>query len=251
MALIHCNWRADSLGLACSFDALVPEQAAGPHKVLYLLHGMSDDHTIWQRRTAVERYVEPLPLVVIMPAADRSFYVDMARGPRYGTMLAEELPRVVANLFHVSAAREDTFVAGLSMGGYGAFKLALDHPERFAAAASFSGAVDMGFRLNGGDAGWLREMEGIFGPAAEFSGGPHDLLALATRLAATDQLPPRLYQWCGTDDFLIEHNRNFVAHARKLGLPVDYSEGAGGHTWDRWDDQLRRFLVWLGFAPAL
>ena len=78
-----------------------------------------------------------------MPQVHRSFYADEAHGCRFWTFLSEELPAVVASFFRVSTRREDTFVAGLSMGGYGALKWALRQPERFAAAASLSGALDV------------------------------------------------------------------------------------------------------------
>src|SRR5213080_4930690 len=114
-----------------------------PPPVLYLLHGLSDDDTIWLRRTSIERYVAPLGLAVVMPQVHRSFYTDQASGGNYWTFLSEELPELVGTLFRVSQRREDTFVAGLSMGGYGAVKWALRQPDRFAAAASLSGGLDV------------------------------------------------------------------------------------------------------------
>jgi S-formylglutathione hydrolase FrmB len=109
-------------------------------KVLYLLHGYSDDHSIWMRRTSVERYAAEHHLAVIMPAVNHSFYTNEVQGERYWDYISEELPRAMHRFFRLSDKPEDTFVAGLSMGGYGAMKLALTHPERFGAAASFCGA---------------------------------------------------------------------------------------------------------------
>src|SRR5918912_3501776 len=154
MALLRCDVFSDALGLSTSLTVILPQPTttqiglegdAGdePPPVLYLLHGLSDDDTIWTRRTSIERYVAPLGLAVVMPQVHRSFYTDEAYGGRYWTFVAEELPELVGSLFRVSARREDTFVAGLSMGGYGALKLALRQPERFAAAASLSGALDV------------------------------------------------------------------------------------------------------------
>src|SRR5690606_35149889 len=119
------------------------------HPVLYLLHGLSDDDTIWLRRTSIERYVAGLGLAVVMPNVHRSFYADMAYGGQYWTFLTEELPRVAGDFFPLSDAREDNYVAGLSMGGYGAFKWALSYPERFAAAGSLSGVLDLAKHQNG------------------------------------------------------------------------------------------------------
>ena len=111
--------------------------------MLYLLHGLSDDHTAWLRYTSIERYATARGLAVVMPAVHRSFYADEAHGHAYWQFVSEELPRIVAAFFRLSERPEDTFVAGLSMGGYGALKLGLHHPERFAAVASLSGAVDV------------------------------------------------------------------------------------------------------------
>ena len=107
--------------------------------MLYLLHGLSDDHTAWLRYTSIERYATARGLAVVMPAVHRSFYADEAHGHAYWHFVSEELPAIVAAFFRLSERREDTFVAGLSMGGYGALKLGLHHPERFAAVASLSG----------------------------------------------------------------------------------------------------------------
>src|SRR4051812_22076552 len=155
MALLRWDFFSDALSLSTSMTVILPQPTstqigmtgdAGDEApaVLYLLHGLSDDDTIWLRRTSIERYAAPLGLAVVMPQVHRSFYTDEAYGGRYWTFVSEELPELVARFFRVSERREDTFVAGLSMGGYGALKLALRQPERFAAAASLSGALDVG-----------------------------------------------------------------------------------------------------------
>src|SRR5215213_10189016 len=130
MAHLRCDFFSDALGLSTSMTVILPQPTQnqigmagkageGPPPVLYLLHGLSDDDTIWLRRTSIERYVAPLGLAVVMPQVHRSFYLDEAIGNRYWTFLSEELPSVVGSFFRVSQRREDTFVAGLSMGGYG------------------------------------------------------------------------------------------------------------------------------------
>ena len=157
MALLNCDVFSDVLGLSTSLTVILPQATttqigmtgnardADP-PLLYLLHGLSDDHTIWLRRTSIERYVAPLGLAVVMPQVHRSFYTDEVYGNRYWTFLSEELPELVHGFFRLSRRRADTFVAGLSMGGYGAMKWALRCPERFAAVASLSGAVDIASR---------------------------------------------------------------------------------------------------------
>ena len=157
MSLIHWDFRSEVLDLSTSTCVILPDppiwkggipRSRGEYRLptLYLLHGLSDDHTTWLRRTSIERYVAPMDLAVVMPAAHRSFYTDMAggvKGHRYWTFISEELPALARWFFPLSDASEDNFVAGLSMGGYGAYKLALSHPSKYAAAASLSGALNV------------------------------------------------------------------------------------------------------------
>jgi S-formylglutathione hydrolase FrmB len=255
MALLHCNFYSHVLDLNCSMDVILPDpvrkldgtlvERTQPSQVLYLLHGLSDDNTIWQRRTSIERYMETYDLAVVMPAVDRSFYTDMAQGNRYWTFISEELPELVQEYFQLSTAREDTFAAGLSMGGYGAFKLALSHPDRFGAAASLSGAVDMAHTADREEPEWVAEKTRIFGPLDKMPGSEMDLLHLAVKLAESAYKDMPLFAWCGTEDFLYEQNLNFRKHANELNLNFTYEEGPGDHMWKYWDDQIQNVLAWL------
>lgn len=261
MAFFDCHFFSDVLGLSCSACVLLPQPTTrqigmegGARRarfpVLYLLHGLSDDHTIWMRRTAIERYAAAKNIAVVMPAAGRSFYQDMASGPRFWTFLSEELPALMASFFPLSTAREETFAAGLSMGGYGALRLGLAKPEHFAAVASLSGALDVarrcreagreGSRLSGA------EMTGIFGPELAAAGTDADLFALAERLARSGAPRPAIYLTCGTEDALLPESRAFRQHLETLGLPCAYEESPGAHEWSYWDAQIQRVLDWLG-----
>ena len=255
MTLIHCNFFSDVLGLSTAMDVILPQTAGGEAggssgaqgrrlPTLYLLHGLSDDHTIWQRRTSIERYVEGRGLAVVMPAVGRSFYTDAVHGLRYWTFLSEELPAIARSLFPLSAAREDTFAAGLSMGGYGAFKLALRCPEKFAAAASLSGSLDLSSHAHA-EGAWRAELEDIFGNLDAIAGSDNDLLHLAETVARASGPKPRLYQWCGTEDFLCAGNVRFRDYARRVGLDLTYEESPGSHEWSYWDRQIQRVLEWL------
>ena len=140
MALLSWNFHSHTLGISASANVILPQAAVEKGEklpVLCLLHGLSDDHTNWQRRTSIERYADPLGLAVVMPAVNRSFYANMAHGPRYWDFICEELPQLCAIFFPLSDKRADTFVAGLSMGGYGAFKVALSHPNRSGSGQPF------------------------------------------------------------------------------------------------------------------
>ncbi|MEM1213752.1 MAG: alpha/beta hydrolase family protein [Planctomycetota bacterium] len=262
MPLLHCQFHSRTLGLATAIDVLLPQPTDASQigldgsntntpcqgwPTLYLLHGLSDDHSIWLRRTALERYAAPLGLAIVMPNAHRSFYTDMATGPRYFAFLTEELPALCRSMFRLSDSRADNFVAGLSMGGYGAFKWALTHPDRFAAAASLSGALDMQLHINDPiDRLDAHELANIFGPPDTFADSPNDLFALARKAASQPQPKPKLYQCCGADDFLIQDNHNFNRLAQDLKLDHVYEEHPNhAHTWAYWDQQIQRVLEWL------
>lgn len=259
MALIQCRFFSDVLGLSTSMTVILPEtthtqigmqgqSSSGPHPTLYLLHGMSDDDTIWLRRTSIERYVSNLGLAVVMPQVDLSFYTDMAEGNRYWTFISEELPAKCRSFFPLSSRREDNLVAGLSMGGYGAFKLALRRPDMFAAAASLSGALNMSRRIEDdaveGSAGSL--FRRIFGPDGP-AGTDNDLLHLLDNFRSEEQRhqAPMLYQCCGTEDFLYEDNLTFRDACQSAGMKLTYEEGPGAHEWGYWDTQIQKVLKWL------
>ena len=252
MALMRCNVFSEVLGLSTSMTVILPQATSGqigmagaarggPAPVLYLLHGASDDDTIWLRRTSIERFVAPLGMAVVMPQVDLSFYCDEVHGNRYWTFLSEELPELVGGFFKVSDRREDTFVAGLSMGGYGALKWALRRPERFAAAASLSGALDVADLRT---SGWRPEMmDRVFGGRA-VAGTDDDVFHLLE--GADPVTAPRLYLCCGTeDDLIIDANRRFAAAAAGRGLDPTVDIGPGEHDWGYWDRRIVDVLAWL------
>lgn len=246
MALLRCSFFSDALTLSTSMSVILPERASAPPPVLYLLHGLSDDDSAWIRRTSIERYVAPLGLAVVMPQVHRSYYTDQASGGRYWTFLSEELPELVSSFFRVSERREDTFVAGLSMGGYGAFKWALRQPERFAAAASLSGALHVaGQRWRRVRPNDPRMVPRIFGDQP-VAGSPDDLMALARQ--ADPGSVPALRLWCGSEDILLADNLLFRDTCLAAGLPVAATISSGEHEWGFWDATIQEVLAWLPLA---
>lgn len=254
MALLHVNYFSEVLGLSTSMDVILPQPAEGQIgmgsvavngklPVLYLLHGLSDDHTIWQRRTSIERYVADLPLAVVMPTVHRGFYTDAKQGYNYWTHISEEIPNIVKSFFPISDRREDTFAAGLSMGGYGALKLGLRMPDKFAAVASLSGAVDMAGRRDLGD-DFGPEYKRIFGSQQEMSGSDDDLVAVFERQVEKGVQLPKIMLICGTEDFLYKQNTDM--RDRMTGrVDLTYFEEPGVHEWGFWDRNIQRVLDWL------
>jgi putative tributyrin esterase len=254
MALVRCDFFSDVLGLSTSMTVVLPQTTSAQigmtgattradAPVLYLLHGLSDDGTIWLRRTSIERYAAPLGLAVVMPQVARSFYTDEAHGNRYWTFLSEELPQLARSFFHLSDRREDTFVAGLSMGGYGAAKWALRHPDRFAAAATLSGVTDIvGVVGLDHEPGRDQLWDTIFG-GRPLAGTDDDLFHLLDTVDPAQA--PKLYVGCGTEDRLIGHNRRFGDAARARGFDVTEDFRPGEHEWGLWDDTIQDVLRWL------
>jgi len=258
MALLHVDFFSDVLGMCVNMDVILPQQTngqigmesaakKGKCKTLYLLHGMSDDHTIWQRRTSIERYVSQLGIAVVMPTTHLGFYTDTAYGMRYYTYIAEELPGICRQFFpQMSDKREDTLVAGLSMGGYGAWKLGLRAGSTFGAAASLSGALDIAGSIDRHTARHDEKpllFEGIFGDLTAVKGSDNDISALLKK-SAKKKNKPRLYAWCGTEDFLYADNVKVWEEAKKLGYDLTCQESAGDHQWKYWDEWIQAVLKW-------
>ena len=226
-----------------SFTAIVPEGKTGPFPVFYLLHGLSDDHTGWTRRTSIERYVAGLPLIVVMPNGERGFYTDAKDRPKaaFETNIVRDIVGFVDRTFQTIPTREGRVIAGLSMGGYGALKLALKHPDLFCAAVSHSGAVQFGERAYSAEDDWGREWRAVLG--ANPKGGPDDIFALAEKCDPAKR--PALRIDCGTDDFLIDENRALDAHLTALGIPHEYEEHPGAHNWEYWDAHIQDTLAFF------
>ncbi len=233
-------------------NVILPQRSAEPNQqkkkwpTLWLLHGLGDNHTDWMRRTSIERYVEPLDMAVVMPAVNRSFYQNMHKGLRYGIFIREELPGIARSLFPLSEKREDNFVAGLSMGGYGAFLLALRKPHNYAAAASLSGVLDLASHLNDDETRIsYEERYNIFGPVESGLSEDRDLMSLVENAVRSGAELPALYHCCGKEDYLHQDNVSFHRKAQSLGMDIIFEESAADHTWDYWDKMIQRVLQWL------
>ena len=257
MALINCNFYSEALEVGTTVTVILPENAggqvgidgneeSGKPSVLYLLHGLTDDQTIWQRMTSIERYVSSMNLAVIMPTTGRGFYTDMKEGYRYWQFISEELPDKMQSFFNVSTKREDTFVAGLSMGGYGAIKLMLSKPDKFCVGATLSGAVDLASLYYTRDTLSVEELQRIVGTKEELVGSENDLFHLIEELKKNNIDIPKIYSVCGKDDVLcLGGNRNFKNFCIDNGVDIEYYEHEGDHNWEFWDRYIQDVLEWL------
>ncbi len=256
MAYMHIDHLPETVKVQSPLNIILPDPGlingvpVRDRKVLYLLHGLSDDASAWQRYSSIETYAKTYGIVVVMPSVSRSFYLDQPNGQKYFTFLTEELPQYLEDVFGIVPDREKTFVAGLSMGGYGAMKCSLLHPERYFAAASFSGVLSMhGWEADLNDPR-STEFSYLFGDLSKLSGGEHDPSTWLTNAVKGGKKIPRLFVSCGLLDELLPTNRYFIENCKSLGVQVEYHEEEGIHDWYFWDRQIRQFLAFALGNPS-
>lgn len=249
MALIRLDHVPDTVKVNLLLNIILPDPGmmkgvpVSERKVLYLLHGLSDDASAWQRFSPIEILARQYGLVVVMPSVGRSFYADQPNGQRYFTYLTEELPRYLQDVFGIVPRRENTLIAGLSMGGYGAFKAAFTYPERYFAAASFSGVLSMAILSLRPDDDRQAEFVSIFGDLAKVPGSINDPAFWLQRAAANPAALPKLFVTTGRQEDLYPLNQMFKEACEKLSIDLDYLEEDGKHDWFNWNRQIERFLA--------
>ena len=249
MALIRIDHVPETVKVNLPLNIILPDPGnmggvtVAKRKVLYLLHGLGDDASAWQRYSSIETLAAAYGLVVVMPSAGRSFYTDQPNGQKYFTYLSEELPRYLADVFGLAPCREDTFIAGNSMGGYGAFKAALLHPERYTAAASFSGVLSLAILQAMPDDPRRDEFALLFGDLGNLPRSEHDPAVWLQRAAKDASLLPRLFIAVSRQEDIYPLSGMFHAACQSLGVQSDYHEEDGAHDWFFWDGQIRRFLA--------
>ena len=227
------------MNMASAVNVVLPDEGSlKKAPVVMLLHGLSDNASGWSRYTACEQYAREVGAVLIMPEVQRSFYTDMANGLLYFTYIHSELPRLCRRMFGLSSRRELNFIAGLSMGGYGALKCALSFPNHYAGCGSFSGVTD--FRRRVVSAKNDREFDAILGPGHPVRSG-QDLFALAGKVKNA----PKIFMSCGEQDSLFDDNIRFDEHLTKLGISHRFSHRPGDHNWRFWDRSLQDFFTFI------
>lgn len=254
--VMTCRYDSSALGEQRSFNIILPTNYAhSTHRypVLYLLHGYGDDHTAWSYMTDLSGFAADLNVIIVMPDASRSFYVNSAGDPkaRFEDMIIKDLIPYVDSHFRTIPLPRCRAVAGLSMGGYGAAFLGLKHYRQFAAVGSFSGAVARAHidpvdesKLDDNGRKKQQEMVALFGTAGSNERKERDPFALIEKIPAGQV--PALYICCGGQDFLLNENRMFVDHLAKLKIPYEYREiSPKSHSWDFWNDHVKEFLQFV------
>lgn len=222
----------ESLGLA---DAPASHILKAKFPVLYLLHGFGNNHAQWTGYTNVEMYAEEQRIAVVNISAENKAYAKVG-GDDFVRFLDEELPEFLLNYFPISDKPEDTYIAGLSMGGFGAYLHGLTHPERFRAIGAFSAATQLNPKT------FAENPMGAGGDAEK----AYDLHELAKKIKEEGKKFPKIYAACGDKDFLFQADKAFAEELKEAGADVTWKEVAGfGHEWRFWDQQVEQFLDWL------
>jgi len=253
MAKVVCNFLSYSLNRAVDITVVLPSvtcpeamslpgQAPATHvlpakfPVVYLLHGFANNHAQWTGYTNVELYAEERRIAIVNISAENKAYAKVGADD-FKRFVSEELPEFVTNYFPVSNKPEETYIAGLSMGGYGAFMHGLTHPERYRAIGGFSAGLSINPAVFAADP---------LGQAEAETSPEYDVRALAQKIVDDDKAFPAIYTACGTEDFLFADNQAFAAELAELGADVTWKEVPGfGHEWRFWDQQVEQFLDWI------
>ncbi|MEO5897510.1 MAG: alpha/beta hydrolase family protein [Vicinamibacterales bacterium] len=237
--------RSAALGREMKYRVLLPsgyDTSPKRYPVLYLLHGLGGDYTDWTMRTNLAEYSRSFPLIIVMPDGENSWYTNTLDGTsKFEDYMTTDLQADVVRKYRTVNSRYGRSIAGLSMGGYGALKLALKRPAQFAVVGAFSGAFsitqDLGTKLNATDAAQVMT---IFGAPESEARKDNDVFLLAAAVKPAGA--PYVYVDCGTADGLLPTNREVARAVHKAGLAYEYHEVAGAHTWDYWDRRIRVFL---------
>lgn len=261
MALIQVNFLSKSLMRTVPLHVILPVdkltfpgmplREEKPFKTLYLLHGIFGNYTDWVSGTNIQRWAEEKDLAVVMPSGDNMFYVDQeASHNYYGELIGQELVEITRKMFPLSHRREDTFIAGLSMGGYGAIRNGLKYHGTFGYIAGLSSAMLIdGLEARTNDTPFFIERrdfaESFFGDLSRVKDSDKDPKWLVKKLIAEQADLPKMYLACGVEDSLLEPNREFRDWLLAAGVDVTYEEGPGSHEWDFWNRYIKKVIGWL------
>ncbi len=255
MAFIQINMMSESLMRTINVNAIIPVDKISfnkkgekqkKFKTLYLLHGVFGSQVDWINGTNIQRWAEEKDLAVIMPAGENRFYIDQPKThDYYGKLIGEELVRVTRELFPLSDRKEDTFICGLSMGGFGALRNGLKYHDTFGYVAGLSAANILDIEntkhsLLGDD-----YIEAVFGDLDQARNSDRSISWLIRNNAAHKKTKQKIYMACGESDMLKDQTEKLYELFEANGYDVSYETGPGSHEWDFWNRYIKHVLDWL------
>jgi len=232
------SFHSAALDREMKYRILLPcgyQTGGGRFSVLYLFHGLYGDYLNWDTRTNLERYAQSYELIVVMPDADDSWYTNSASDPKdkFEDYIAKDLVAEIDAKFRTLRSRHARAIAGLSMGGYGALKIALRYPDDFAFAGSLSGALNAPQDLGDKRPEFRDQLLKVFGSPGSMVRADNNVFSLLQSASAKNL--PYFYLACGTADDFLPVNRDFTAQLLSRSAAYEYHETTGGHAWDYWD----------------
>ena len=269
MAIFRISFMAETLGRTVPLTVILPtdkvyfgdmprREPGKPYKTLYLLHGILGDDTDWLYGTRIARWAAEKDLCVVMPSGENMFYVDQPdTGNRFGEFIGRELVEFTRKTFPLSHKREDTYIGGLSMGGYGAMRNGLKYSDTFGAIIGLSSAflVDESLLIVNPNPTFPSDRQeykkAVFGQDLEaaIASDKNPYVLIRQHLEQKKEIPA-IFMACGKDDFLLSKNQKFVSFLRENNVPVHYIEAPGSHEWDFWDTHIKKALEWLPLEDA-
>ncbi|SCP98687.1 alpha/beta hydrolase [Anaerobium acetethylicum] len=266
MAFIQMNLLSKSLMRTVPVNVILPADKMvfpgmpvredKPYKTLYLLHGVFGNYTDWVNGTRIQRFAEENDLVVVMPSGDNAFYVDQPKGNNYyGEFIGKELVELTRKMFPLSHRREDTFIGGLSMGGYGAIRNGLKYSDTFGYVVALSSALlteSLPDRTN--EAPFFLETrdyaESCFGNLDEVLTSDKNPKYLVEQLIKEGKELPAFFMACGDQDSLLGVNQDFADFLKENQAEITFEVGPGDHEWDFWDTYIKKGIEWLPVETA-
>ncbi|GAE29455.1 alpha/beta hydrolase [Alkalihalobacillus hemicellulosilyticus] len=260
MAMLQVNFYSKAMRREVTFNALIPldtmempgreKDVQQPMRALYLLNGYTGSHTDWISFTRIRELSDKHRIAVFMPAGENHFYVDDEdKGALYGEYVGNEIVTYTRELFPISHRKEDTFIGGLSMGGYGAIRNGLKYAENFSKIIALSSALitykaqnaDTDFNDGIADYNYFRR---VFGDLTKLEGSDKDPEALIKRVKDAKVEIPAIYMACGTEDFLLDVNHKYRDYLNAEQIDFIYIEGPGEHSWAFWDEYIEKAITW-------
>ena len=261
MATLNVKYYSDCLRRQAEFEMFIPNdmrsdapwedhkhiKSERPLKTLFLLHGYSGDPNNWIPVSLCYKY----NIAVVMPRGENGFWTDgISTGHQYGRLIGEELPEYIRNTFGLAKSSEDTYIMGLSMGGYGALRNGLAYPDVFGKIGAMSAALivhDVA-KMSEGNGNAVANFEyyrECFGLPEKVIGSANNPETLVDKLIAENKKFPDIYMSCGAEDFLLKNNRVFHDFLNSRNVPHEYVESKGKHDMTFWSEYTQKILEWM------
>ncbi len=262
MALLQINFYSEALRKITTFNMFLPndvqefmtegnENYNRGQKTLFLLHGFSGNNIDWMLGSLAQDISTKYNMAIVMPSGDNSFYLDgKGTGRAYGKFIGEELVDYVRKTFNLGKSSEDTYIGGLSMGGFGAIRTGVKYPQTFGKIVGLSSALiihDIKSMAPGSknDIADYDYYTSVFGDLDSLVNSENNPEFLLKKLKENAMKIPKIFIACGAEDFLIQQNRDFIEFLNKEKIDVEYCENEGIHDWDYWNKMLEPSVKWL------